>query len=293
MIKVFKRTKGEKAVISSYNQLLSTWDTEYVEKDIETSFGITHVIICGTKQNPPLMMFHGVGDNSAIMWALNMKALSKHFYCIAVDTLGGPGKSCPNTNYSKKTFNKTTWINEIIDALGLDKINIVGVSNGATMAFNYALKEPDRVNNIVCIEGGMVTNPIKSMMSAIGMMFPEILMPTQSNLKKIMQKMRSPYSDTFDHHPELVEHLLLLMKNHNQQAMFVHSFERYEKGMNIPNKDSFYFLLGDYRIDANKEFTDILDDDGFRYKVIKNAGHGLNHEQPEAANREIIDFILE
>lgn len=58
------------------------------ELDIATPYGTTHCITAGDKSLPPLLLFHGVGDNSAVMWLLNMKELARHFYCIAVETLG-------------------------------------------------------------------------------------------------------------------------------------------------------------------------------------------------------------
>jgi pimeloyl-ACP methyl ester carboxylesterase len=113
MIKVFKNEKGKERAIESYNKLLGSWDVEAVEMDIQTKCGTTHCIIAGNKENPPLLMFHGVGDNSAVMWLLNMKELSQHFYCIAIDTIGGPGKSVPNDKFNKNEFDQIEWINEI------------------------------------------------------------------------------------------------------------------------------------------------------------------------------------
>ena len=115
MISVFKSQQGMNEVLSSYNELLKMWGTEISEQDVPTTFGSTHCIIAGSPQNPPLLLLHGVGDNSAVMWPLNIKELSKHFYCIAVDTLGCPGKSIPNESFNKKTFSQTAWINQVAD----------------------------------------------------------------------------------------------------------------------------------------------------------------------------------
>ncbi|OKQ00204.1 alpha/beta fold hydrolase [Paenibacillus sp. P46E] len=41
-----------------------------------------------------------------------------------------------------------------------------------------------------------------------------------------------------------------------------------------------------------RDFIKLLTDGGFHYKVIPDAGHGINHEQPEAVNREIVSFLL-
>lgn len=79
-MKVFKSEEGKKSVLESYDKLVAQWGVDTEEKYIETKFGKTHVFLVGDKSNPPLLMFHGVGDNSAVMWVMNMHELSQHFY---------------------------------------------------------------------------------------------------------------------------------------------------------------------------------------------------------------------
>lgn len=293
MVKVFKSEAGKEQVLRSYNELLGNWRAEFQELDIETPYGITHCITAGEAGLPPLLLFHGVGDNSAVMWLLNIKELSRHFYCIAVDTLGGPGKSIPGANFNKRNFDQVDWINSVAGGLKIEQFYVAGVSNGAYMAFNYTVNEPGRVLRAVCMEGGMITAPLKSMVQTLLMMFPEIMVPTRKNLLKVFNKLSSPESRLAEKHPEVAEHLVLLMKSHNQQAMFVHRLQLYDKAVAAIVRDKLYFLLGDYKLHHKKDFVSILEDGDFRYKVIGGAGHGVNHEQPERVNREIISFLKE
>ncbi|MFF2480420.1 alpha/beta fold hydrolase [Paenibacillus sp. NPDC058071] len=291
MVKVFKNEPAKEQVINSYNRILDMWAIEFQEHDIETEYGKTHCITSGKRENPPLLLLHGVGDNSAVMWMLNIKELSQSFYCIAVDTLGGPGKSVPNEKYTKRSFRQVNWIDQIVDYFDLKSINIAGVSNGAYMAYNYTTVRSERVSKAVCLEGGMVTKPTKAMIRTLLLMFPEILIPTQNNMLKILKKMSSPKTDIFDKHPILAEHLILLMKNHNQQAMFAHKLETYDKQKGTAIKDKLYFLIAEHHIGHKKELIHLLNDGKFRYRVISDAGHGINHEQPDLINKEIIQFL--
>lgn len=292
-MKAFKNQKGMDKALNLYDSLMNLWDVEYVEEDVGTSYGKTHCIITGNPANPPLLLLHGVGDNSAVMWILNIKGLKEYFYCIAIDVLGGPGKSIPNENFNKKAFSQQCWLNEIVDHYKLKNFSIVGVSNGAVIAFNYALKEYEKIKRVVCIEGGMITKPIKSIINTLGLLFPEILFPTDNNMKRILKKLCSPNTEVYEKHREITDCLVLLTKNHNRNAMFVHKIEKYNRDQAMKINDKFYFLLGDHRIDTKQEYIDILVDGGFKYKVIKDAGHGVNHEQPEIVNNEIINFILQ
>jgi len=291
MIKVFKNDAGKEQVLRSYDRILEMWATDFQEHRVQTAFGSTYCLTAGSPDKPPLVLFHGVGDNSAVMWALNIRELSKHFYCIAVDTIGGPGKSVPNESFTKKTFNQVEWINQTIDHFGRDIVNLAGVSNGAYMAYNYTAANGERVNKAVCMEGGMVTKPFKAMLQTLMMMFPEILAPTERNLLKVIKKLSSPASDVFERYPILAEHLVLMMKNHNQQAMFAHRIQKYERDKGIAVKDKLYFLIAEHKIHLKKDFIGVLNEGGFRYKVIPNAGHGINHEQPKIIHHEILKFM--
>jgi len=289
---VFKNELVKQNVLSQYDVFLKKWSIDYKEIDIDGKYGITHCIETGITNNPPLFLFHGVGDNSAIMWILNIKELSKHFHCIAVDTLGGPGKSVPNGNYNKQ-FDQEEWISSILDYFELKNTNIIGVSNGGYMAYNYYLNNPMRVHKIVGIEGAFIMNPIKAMISTIFLLFPEVLIPTNNNMKNIFYKMTSPKSEIFQNNSDIMDYMINIMKAHNQKAMFMHKVNRYKRNEAEKIKGNMLFLLGDYRIKHKKQLLDIMEQDGINYKIIPNAGHGLNMEQSEIVNNEIIKYLLD
>ncbi len=79
------------------------------------------------------------------------------------------------------------------------------------------------------------------MMRTIGMLFPEILMPAQKNMKAIMKKLISPNSELLEKYPLIIDHLVLLMKQHNRKAMFIHTIDGYNKDEGITIKDKLYF----------------------------------------------------
>ena len=100
-MKVYRSRKSGLAIRESYDRLLAFWSCETKERDVATAYGTTHVIECGKAESLPLVLFHGVGDDSALMWIYNAPELSKHFHLYAIDTLGGPGKSVPNENTTR------------------------------------------------------------------------------------------------------------------------------------------------------------------------------------------------
>jgi pimeloyl-ACP methyl ester carboxylesterase len=268
--------------------MLARWNVEIEQVDLETTCGTTHCVIAGDASLPPLLLFHGVGDNSAVMWVLNIGTLSKHFHCIAVDTLGGPGRSRPNEEYGRR-FSLLEWQLEVLDALALQDTNVVGVSYGAYMTYNLCVKAPQRVRRAVCIEGGIVTSRLRPILNMV--MFPEMLIPTQKNLSKVLSKMISPASEFQSKHPYIVDHMTLMMRAHNRRAMYVHKLHLYREEEGITQREKLLFLVGEYRMETKRHLLKPLQRGGYSYKIIAGAGHGLNHEQPEIADQQIIAFL--
>ena len=52
MQSVYKSAEKRDALIASYNRILSTWAVEHEERDLETSYGVTHCIVSGSPELP-------------------------------------------------------------------------------------------------------------------------------------------------------------------------------------------------------------------------------------------------
>lgn len=289
-MEVYKTNKQKALVLKRYDEFLAQWGVPYNEADIPGLWGTTHCIETGISTNPPLFLFHGVGDNSAVMWVLNIAELSKYFFCIALDTPGGPGKSTINKDY-EKGFNQEDWITSTIDHYSFSKVFIAGVSNGAYMAYNYFVHHSERVNRIVCIEGGFTVNPIKSMISTLGLLFPEILFPVKKNMMKIFYKLTSPDSQCFNEHPDIADYMIDIMKSHNQKAMFAHKLNKFTSHEADSVKKDILFLFGDFNKEKRTDYFRLLDNELMSYSIIPNAGHALNMERHDLVNERIIRFL--
>jgi hypothetical protein len=59
----FKTPEGEAALLAAYDAALRLWPVPYEEMDIPTQCGMTHVVVSGPKDAPPVVLLHGyVGD---------------------------------------------------------------------------------------------------------------------------------------------------------------------------------------------------------------------------------------
>lgn len=291
-MKLYRIKKAGKQILDTYDKLLGLWNVDKEEKDISTTYGTTHVILCGSESNPPLLLFHGVGDDSALMWFYNAEALSHHFRVYAIDTIGGPGKSLPNENYNK-SFDDAKWIDEVLEQLALDKVYIAGVSHGAYLAQYYAIRRAERVTKIVCMAGSVPvgnSSPMKTMMKIF---LPEALFPSNRNITKILHKLSGENYKVFTDNSIILEHYCSLAKGFNNMAMAYHKVERFNDEQVVSIRNKALFLVGDDDPFAKLGGKNALIQYKMNAKFYPKVGHGINHEISEEINKRIIEYLSE
>jgi pimeloyl-ACP methyl ester carboxylesterase len=146
---VFRNTSVEKLVLEAYDSLVTQWSVQYEDLFISTRLGITHIIVSGPKNAPPLMLIHAFYA-SAASWFQNVQTLSETYRVYAVDMIGDPNKSRP-IKPIRQLSNFIDWFNDLLDQLHLDKADFVGNSVGAFHVANFALNMPNRVRRMVLI----------------------------------------------------------------------------------------------------------------------------------------------
>ncbi|WP_214483167.1 alpha/beta hydrolase [Bacillus sp. SM2101] len=290
----FRSLEGKQLLYESYDHLLNLWDVDLEEQDIDTRFGKTHVIITGNKKNPPLILFHGTGDNSAIMWIYNIKELAQQFYVIAIDTLGGAGKSEPNDEYYNN-FQPHLWIDDIFETYNISKAHMAGVSYGIYLALSYEIRNPHRVDKIICMASFI---PIKGLglkytllgIKSVMVFFPEVLKPSEKNALKLLRKLGSPISDTHTMNNKLLKHFLFILKYSKPERR---KFTSYEMEALSSFKQKALFLIGDSdSIVYHPSYIDFFKANHFNYKIIKDAGHSINQDQWDIVNKEMTGYLI-
>ena len=131
-----------------------------MDKDVLSNYvnvhGIrTHFVEAG--QGEPLIMVHGAGPGAFgwAGWRQTIPALSRHFHCYAIDTLGfGLTDKPTNIVYSDQA--SVDHLAGFIDALCLDKVNLLGNSRGAYMTAKYTCDHPERVKRLLMISSGSI-----------------------------------------------------------------------------------------------------------------------------------------
>lgn len=153
MKSVWKSPEGERMVRERYLEILKYWPVPNRQLHVPTREGETFVIdssaACGDQNAPPLLLLHGSVANSA-MWMGDVAAWAPHFRIFAVDMIGDAGLSAP----SRPPFASEAhalWLDDVMQALGLERASLVGTTLGGWLAFDYATRRPERVDALVAM----------------------------------------------------------------------------------------------------------------------------------------------
>jgi pimeloyl-ACP methyl ester carboxylesterase len=105
-------------------------------------------------QGPDLVLVHGLGGNLAA-WHLTMVPELQREYRVLTYDLRGHGRSdALPAGYA--TGDMVQDLRAILDGLGIEKAAFVGHSWGADIVLHFALLNPERVSELVLVEGALL-----------------------------------------------------------------------------------------------------------------------------------------
>ena len=96
----------------------------------------------------PLILIMGLGADGSL-WEDHVKEYEKHFRCILMDNRGAGLSDKPEGPYSTKMMADDTA--GLMDALGIEKAHIAGISMGGAIGQELALNHPDKVRSLVLV----------------------------------------------------------------------------------------------------------------------------------------------
>lgn len=126
---------------------------------VDTFAGRTHILICGNRGNPPVMLLHGI--NAGAPMALEaMKGLEKSYCIYAVDSIGQAGKSAEN-RLPLNDLSHGRWLSEVMEGIGIKRMPVIGVSYGAFLLNNLLQYKPESVSRVIyVVPSGFVNGAI-------------------------------------------------------------------------------------------------------------------------------------
>ncbi len=156
----FRTAAAKQQYLAYYEMRAKKWPVDSQTRNVDTSFGQTFVRMSGPVGSPSLVLLHGGGGDS-LHWMSNIKALSSSYRVYAVDNIYDYGRSI-YTRKIKSADEFVNWLDELFGALGMgNNINLVGLSYGAWLTSQYALRFPDRLDKIVLLAPGGTVLPLR------------------------------------------------------------------------------------------------------------------------------------
>lgn len=286
---VYKSPEGYAAVAEAYGKLLSIWPVPYETRVVRTRYGQTHVIICGAKAAPPLVLLHG-GGNCALMWIYLAGNLSRHFRIYAPDTMGDMGMSVPSRDLTRSS-DYAEWLNDTLDGLDIGKASVAGISWGGGIALCAALLLPERVDRVValCPAWGLAR---PRMLTFLFHVLPSVLFPDKERLRKLFRWFSvSPSAFSSELDEQFLDYLVVALKHYKLQRGKLWVFTDDElRSIKTPA----LLLIGDQEVlyDADtvveraRQFMPNL-----RAEIVPNASHALFYDRPDIVERQIVEFL--
>jgi haloacetate dehalogenase len=258
---------------------------------------------------PPVILLHGFPETS-YAWRHQIPELSRHYTVIAPDLRGYGATDKPATGYDKRSMARD--LVELLSALGVGRIALVGHDRGARVATRFAKDHPALVDRLVVMDN-VPTRIVARNMNA--------------------QTARAYWFFLFHLVPDLPEALIAgresLWLRHffsdwcfNPHTISGKDFDTYVAAYQAPG--AVRGAMADYRAYAEDNAQDLVDAEvkiacpvlslwgadfdpvgktfdmqavwaemasNLRAVPIERCGHLPHEEQPETVNRLLIDFL--
>ncbi|HAC33684.1 MAG TPA: 2-hydroxy-6-oxo-2,4-heptadienoate hydrolase [Gammaproteobacteria bacterium] len=182
-------------------------------------------------EGEPTVMIHGSGPGVTAFanWRGSFPVLSERLRIIAPDMLGFGYTETPEG----MEYTLENWVKHLIgllDALGIEKANLVGNSYGGALTLATAIRHPDRVNRIVLMGAAGVSFELTE-----GLDYAWGYTPSLENMRKML--------DLFAYNRELVTDELAQMRFEASSRPGVQ--ERYGSMFPAPRQRSIEALASD------------------------------------------------
>jgi len=247
-------------------------------------------------EGPPVVLLHGSGPGVTAYanWRLTIPSLAQRFRVVAPDLMGfGFTERPADGAYDVERW--TTQVVDLLDALGLEKVSLVGNSFGGGIALRVAAQHPDRVDRLVLMGSVGVPFPITKGLDDVWGYEPSF-----ESMRRLL--------DVFAHSRELVTDELAEVRfrastepgfQESFSAMFPAPRQRWVDAMVVP-EEAVRALPHETLVVHGREDQVIPLSNAYRLlelvpkaqlHVFGRCGHWTQIEWAEDFNRQVGDFL--
>jgi pimeloyl-ACP methyl ester carboxylesterase len=266
-----------------------------------------HVAEAG--QGDPLVLLHGWPQHWYV-WRHQIPVLAQHYRVICPDLRGLGWTDTPPRGYEKE--NMAADVVNLLDALGLDRVKLIGHDWGGWCGFLICLRHPERVERFVALNipppwGGKI-----SLQSLLGLprfwyqwllaspLGPWILRNRPGFLRFIFTA-ATPRKDTWSDEEldEFIEPLREPERARSTQQIYrtftLKEFPKLVRGaynsFRLTTPTLLLFGAKDFAISTKflQGYEPYVDD--FRLELVPDTGHFIVDEKPELVSERVLEFL--
>jgi len=253
-----------------------------------------------TGRGIPIVFVHEfAGDCRS--WEHQVRYFARYYRCITFNARGYPPSDVPKDGERYSQARARDDIRSVLDALGIDKAHVVGLSMGGFATLHFGFTYPDRARSLVIAGCGYGAAPDKRAQfaeeaEASARRFEELTMAKAAEAyalgpTRVQHQNRDPrgwreFADQFAEHSTEGAALTMRGVQKRRPSLFdlVDRMATITAPTLIMTGDEDWSCLEPALLMKRAIPTSAL-------VVMPNAGHAINLEEPDAFNRHLADFF--
>ena len=238
----------------------------------------------------PVVLIHAFSVDRR-MWAPQIAALERRFRVIRYDLRGHGNSAAPSEPYAPHDD-----LRSVLDALGVSRATLIGLSAGSTLAIDFAIAYPDRVRKLVLASPGLNGHVPSPPLTWTQPVFQAAGRGDTEDAAKLWAA--TPIMAVHGDQAAAATVRALVMSN-----LRLWTFRTNPARPLTPSaiarlaevRSPTLVVLGDKDLPHIKEIADLLARGvaGARLVTIPGAGHIVNLDAPEAFNKSVSAFLAE
>jgi pimeloyl-ACP methyl ester carboxylesterase len=265
----------------------------------------THVQDYGPRDGPAVVFIHGFGG-STFSWRETLPVLSSAGYRVIALDLKGFGLSDKRFDEDYSHGSQAVFVAGVMDELGVAKATIAGHSMGASVLAHFATLYPERVDNLVLVDGTMNVDNEGSNFDPLGWLirFPPIrqwarfIMRWHLNEEQVAARLLTAYHDPRYVTPEIEAGYLAPQKIKDWELALLGIMRDSSKNsLDLPLDEvvdaPILIVWGeqDTWVTLGRGISLSESLPGAELSIIPDCGHLPMEEQAELFNERLLDFL--
>ncbi len=243
----------------------------------------------------PLVLIEGRGAAVSWIWFRQVTPLSAEHRLLIYDNRGAGKSQKPEVDYTLQDM--ADDLLDLLDALGIEKTSVLGISMGGMIAQEFAIDYPDRVEKLILSSthyGG--SGILEASEEAVKAMMPDTSLPPAERIRKTMAAGFAP--GWVDAHSEMVEAIVSMRLDAIQPAEASMRERRAREGFDASQrlariKAPTLILHGDADsiVPVGNVYLIAQKMPGAAVHIFPGGGHMVHIEHAEIFNRVVLDFL--